>query len=641
MANKAKLLRAPLTGSIVQSGATNGGHVYWVKQRTASDFNLFYEKHFVKYDNGNSSVYTTIQEAVNAAKASVGDVIYVSEGYAETISAAAGTTLNKAGVAVIGLGVGNTRPTITFGTAVTASLDITADNCKFMNFIGVANIDGLTKPFLVSGNNCELDIEWQDGSSTVEAETVVRLDTADNSILKLKYNGFTAGNAAVRVVAIDDCDNVRINIDGYGVVSTAWVNMVDAASTNVLVSGVLFTQGVTNGSRDVVDTITGSTWFGTIADMSAGKVYSGGSAQAWASTDVTGLAAAIDAVDNFVDTEVASILTASGAVADAALADTIEGAAATTQSMITDVKGVLQRIGADSANNTAATTNVVANDDGSILERLEGIKQGIILARGTFTTSSATVPADTGRTEANDYWNGCYLVPMAGAILGQARQIVDFANTGGVFTLDTDIPFTAVPGTVAYIIVPGPGYIAPTIDSSADATPSHILGRKTDSAAYTPASTKSVAAYAKGTADLQERVVKKTAATMVNGQTLFTIAGGPIQIFGLTSICETANDGTASTLQYNVAPTSGSPTTVSGASASLASAAAGASVTLAGTALATAALLSAGGPNLIANPGTIMAPAGTITAIIGVGSTTGTWAHYLRYKPLAVNVTVT
>jgi hypothetical protein len=58
-------------------------------------------------------------------------------------------------------------------------------------------------------------------------------------------------------------------------------------------------------------------------------------------------------------------------------------------------------------------------------------------------------------------------------------------------------------------------------------------------------------------------------------------------------------------------------------------------VTLAGTALSTAALLNANGPNLIANPGTIVVPAGTITAVVGTGSTTGTWAHYLRYRPLA------
>lgn len=150
--------------------------------------------------------------------------------------------------------------------------------------------------------------------------------------------------------------------------------------------------------------------------------------------------------------------------------------------------------------------------------------------------------------------------------------------------------------------------------------------------------------YIQTTAADRALVGAKTAvsatAVMVNGDTLFTVAGGPIRILALASICISSNDATASTLQYSVTPTVGSAQTISGASASLANAAAGASVTLAGTALATAALYNANGPNLMANPGTILAPAGTIKAVIGTGSTTGTWKHYLRYEPLTTGVTV-
>ena len=113
----------------------------------------------------------------------------------------------------------------------------------------------------------------------------------------------------------------------------------------------------------------------------------------------------------------------------------------------------------------------------------------------------------------------------------------------------------------------------------------------------------------------------KAAATMVDGQTIFTVAGSPILIHALVSLCVTSNGATASTLQYSVTPTTGAGAqTISGASASLANATAGASVTLAGTALATAALYNANGPNLIANPSTIFCPIGTITMVIGTGS---------------------
>lgn len=103
-----------------------------------------------------------------------------------------------------------------------------------------------------------------------------------------------------------------------------------------------------------------------------------------------------------------------------------------------------------------------------------------ILATGTFTTSSATVPADTGRTESNDYWNGSWLMPITGAIVNQPRLIVDFANAGGIFTLDAQQPFTAVPGLVEYIIIGPNSQLAPAADATTNTTPAHVAGNKTD-----------------------------------------------------------------------------------------------------------------------------------------------------------------
>jgi len=76
-----------------------------------------------------------------------------------------------------------------------------------------------------------------------------------------------------------------------------------------------------------------------------------------------------------------------------------------------------------------------------------------ILARGTFTTSSATVPADTSRSEADNTFNGCLLMPVAGTYADVPRRIVDFANTGGVFTINGDLPFPGASGTVEYVIL--------------------------------------------------------------------------------------------------------------------------------------------------------------------------------------------
>lgn len=136
-----------------------------------------------------------------------------------------------------------------------------------------------------------------------------------------------------------------------------------------------------------------------------------------------------------------------------------------------------------------------------------------------------------------------------------------------------------------------------------------------------------------GTLPITAAYAKKSAAVMVNGDDIFTVSGGPILVLGLVSVCVTPNNATASTLQYRSVPTVGTAQTISAASASLANAAAGATVSLLGTALTTAANLSANGANL-GMTAPMVVPAGVIDVVIGVGSTTGTWEHYLYYLPL-------
>jgi len=128
-------------------------------------------------------------------------------------------------------------------------------------------------------------------------------------------------------------------------------------------------------------------------------------------------------------------------------------------------------------------------------------------------------------------------------------------------------------------------------------------------------------------------VVSESATkVMVNADTLFT-AVGDVEILGLYSKCITANNGTASTLQYAITATGLSQVTISAASASLANAAAGTIVALDGTALSTAPSVTADGVNLAQVSRGILFPAGVLKAVIGVGSTTGTWKHYILYRP--------
>lgn len=140
-----------------------------------------------------------------------------------------------------------------------------------------------------------------------------------------------------------------------------------------------------------------------------------------------------------------------------------------------------ESIGEDSADNVFASTLVVANIDGSVLERLEAISSGIIVGTGTFTTSSTTVPADTGQAaKATNYFRSCLLIPLTGAIAFQPRLITSFTTGTGVFTLDAEEPFTAVPGLVTYIIVSAEAALSPTADGANNTTTAHVVGNKSD-----------------------------------------------------------------------------------------------------------------------------------------------------------------
>ena len=137
-----------------------------------------------------------------------------------------------------------------------------------------------------------------------------------------------------------------------------------------------------------------------------------------------------------------------------------------------------------------------------------------------------------------------------------------------------------------------------------------------------------------------DHLCKTGPKVMVNGDTIFNVVGD-IQIVGLVSECYIDNGATASTLQYSVTTARSQTQTISGASASLANAIAGTTVSIDGSALSTAPNLSVSGVGLDQTARGIRCPTGAIKVVVGVGSTTGTWKHYIRYEPLEYGAYVT
>ena len=88
---------------------------------------------------------STIAAAVALCTASNGDIIVVKPGHNENISSDGALDMNVADVCVVGTGTGSNQAKITFDTADTASIDITAANVSFVNMwfeANFANVDG-------------------------------------------------------------------------------------------------------------------------------------------------------------------------------------------------------------------------------------------------------------------------------------------------------------------------------------------------------------------------------------------------------------------------------------------------------------------------------------------------------------------
>jgi microcystin-dependent protein len=116
---------------------TNPGKVFWVSnvttgllagQRGGSDGNR----------GTFDAPFATINYAVTQCTAGRGDIIFVKPGHAETVSTAAAIALNVAGVALIGLGRGSARPTLTWSTAA-STITVAASNVTVHNFLFVGS----------------------------------------------------------------------------------------------------------------------------------------------------------------------------------------------------------------------------------------------------------------------------------------------------------------------------------------------------------------------------------------------------------------------------------------------------------------------------------------------------------------------
>jgi hypothetical protein len=209
------------------------GNIYWVDGTNGAAANP---------GTFNQPV-STLSAAVGKCTANQGDIIMVKPGHAEFVSAAT-TLLSTAGIAIVGLGVGSNRPTLTLDTAATANLPITAANISIKNFLFKFNFSDIASVFTATGTSTPTDFcldtcEFRDTSSILNALTIVTGNATAHSMdgltvmnCTISSLGTTAATTAIKLLSVTDRVNLLDNYGNWAILNDT-AALLDASTFNV------------------------------------------------------------------------------------------------------------------------------------------------------------------------------------------------------------------------------------------------------------------------------------------------------------------------------------------------------------------------------------------------------------------------
>jgi len=274
MSNQRRLMRAlhrahdngpaQAYGALMQWFATNGGYYppqggiglsWYVDSNNGSD----------GYDGKTSDrAFATVQKAIDATTADRGDTIYLLPGHNENLSATNTVDLNKAGVAIIGIGWGGRTPRFDFDHA-DAIFEIDDSDCLLKNIRFMPGAATVTVGVEIEGvvNTVIEDCYFMDGevSGTDEFIESIELEAgSDNTIIRnCKFRVSTSSNGAVSAIMFTGLSD-RVAIEGcdiQGGYSGACIYHDGAAITNVRIRDNLLVPKDTEPGIELITASTG------------------------------------------------------------------------------------------------------------------------------------------------------------------------------------------------------------------------------------------------------------------------------------------------------------------------------------------------------------------------------------------------
>lgn len=226
------------------------GRIFWVMPSTNSVYARFFKDHNeVDPEARTNSVYNTVDAAISACVAARGDVVLVTPGHTETVTATS-IAHDVSGVQVIGLGIGNQRPVFTYGAAA-ATITVSAASCAWRNVVLVANFLNVAAAFTVgaAADFTVVGCAFRDTSSILNFLSAVVTGSTNNdadglTVIDNVFRGSaTTQNAFVSILANES----RVLIQG---------NDVFMAATNDAGHFVTLSSKIMDGIRILRNSLT-------------------------------------------------------------------------------------------------------------------------------------------------------------------------------------------------------------------------------------------------------------------------------------------------------------------------------------------------------------------------------------------------
>ena len=202
----------------------------------------------------------TLDYAVSLCTANNGDVIYCMPGHAENLAADSDVNVDIAGIKIVGLGWGGSRPTFT-ATAAAGDFKL-ASACNWIeNLLFLSGVDATTGMLEITGaDNTVFNCEFRD-SVDQATDMLITVDGSDRLLIDGCKFIMAAGAGANSAIALDGSDDAIIcNCYIYGNFAVGAIDLRTTLSARVDIHDCKIW---TANAADIciVDTISSSTGF--------------------------------------------------------------------------------------------------------------------------------------------------------------------------------------------------------------------------------------------------------------------------------------------------------------------------------------------------------------------------------------------